>query len=284
LRSTAPTDFSEKSSMVISTKEQWLSALRDEEVMFSIFSSSRQQNSGSWRGQSDIHSSHLLFYVESGELEGVVDGKRIFLREGSVLWVMPGTRRELWLSKKSKRSVNYRIRFNLFINGATLTYKDSFWYADNLAHTAKYFSIMTELNWINCPKWEKRALLLAIFAALFDTKQSDTGKLRRFTPQQMAIIELAFCKAKGNDADSRKLAAKLGYSQDYFSRLFKNTYGMPAKSYQTLHRLRIAADLLLESNLSLKEICYTLGETNLSKFCRQFKKYFNCTPGQYRKK
>lgn len=49
-------------------------------------------------------------------------------------------------------------------------------------------------------------------------------------------------------------------------------------------RLRKATELLQHSNLSVLEIASQSGFNNLSNFNRQFKKYYQMTPRQYRKK
>ena len=60
-----------------------------------------------------------------------------------------------------------------------------------------------------------------------------------------------------------------------------NMYYMTMSTADTLRK---AAELLQHSNLSVLEISSQAGFNNLSNFNRQFKKYYQMTPSQYRKK
>ena len=83
--------------------------------------------------------------------------------------------------------------------------------------------------------------------------------------------------------DPSVIAETLGFTRDYFTRVFKTTYGVPPRKYIKSRKMRAAADLLLKTNLTLKEVCLKLGEEDVSKFCKQFKEEFSYTPTQYRK-
>ncbi len=57
----------------------------------------------------------------------------------------------------------------------------------------------------------------------------------------------------------------------------------PAKLIENI-RLANAIDLLLNTKLSIKEICFACGYQNLSYFCRKFKDQFKITPSLYRER
>lgn len=59
---------------------------------------------------------------------------------------------------------------------------------------------------------------------------------------------------------------------------------MSCIEYVIQFRLRKAAELLQHSTLPVLEIAAQSGFNNLSNFNRQFKKYYQLTPSQYRKK
>lgn len=80
-----------------------------------------------------------------------------------------------------------------------------------------------------------------------------------------------------------KLAQIMGYSKTHFMTVFKQQTGSSCIDFLIQTRLRMAKDLLSNSNLTIVEIANEVGFTNLSNFNRQFKKYFNTTPSQYRK-
>ena len=65
---------------------------------------------------------------------------------------------------------------------------------------------------------------------------------------------------------------------------FKKHLGVSCMEYVIQFRLRKAAELLQHSTLPVLEIATQSGFNNLSNFNRQFKKYYQITPSQYRKK
>jgi AraC-like DNA-binding protein len=61
-------------------------------------------------------------------------------------------------------------------------------------------------------------------------------------------------------------------------RFFKRDTGRTLTAYITERRVAAAAQLLIETNLSLLEISYRVGFGNYSNFNRQFKKIRGLTP------
>ena len=86
------------------------------------------------------------------------------------------------------------------------------------------------------------------------------------------------------DLSIDQLAGICGYSSTHFMNFFKKHLGVSCIEYLIQFRLRKAAELLQHSNLSVLEISSQAGFNNLSNFNRQFKKYYQMTPSQYRKK
>ena len=73
------------------------------------------------------------------------------------------------------------------------------------------------------------------------------------------------------DIDPEELAMKLGISYSWFRKVFKEYTGYaPAKYFQEL-KLRKAKQLLIESSMSVKEICYELNYTSTEHFFSVFK-------------
>ena len=84
------------------------------------------------------------------------------------------------------------------------------------------------------------------------------------------------------EIDTEELSAKLGLSYSWFRKVFKEYTGYsPAKYFQEL-KLRKAKQLLKESPLTIKEICYQLNYTSTEHFFTVFKKQTGYTPTEYR--
>ena len=79
------------------------------------------------------------------------------------------------------------------------------------------------------------------------------------------------------------LAQKCFYNPSYFSRMFKEKFGMPLMEYITYKRLDKAAELLTSSSQSVEDICRSVGFSDRSGFYHAFSRRFGMTPQQYRK-
>lgn len=85
-----------------------------------------------------------------------------------------------------------------------------------------------------------------------------------------------------NTLTLRDVAELCGYSTAYFSRSFKEYFGINFVQYLNQVRLDNAKRLLVESELSAAEICEKTGYQSLSYFSTSFKKETGMTPRRYR--
>lgn len=79
------------------------------------------------------------------------------------------------------------------------------------------------------------------------------------------------------------LADHLEIGYHYLSKLFKEHMGNSFVTYLTLVRLEKAKELLCESNETIEKIAEKTGFVGSHSLIRAFKKYYNTTPGKYRK-
>ncbi len=64
---------------------------------------------------------------------------------------------------------------------------------------------------------------------------------------------------------------------------FKSVYGTSVAAHIKEHRMRLAARMLIESNMNIAEIAQAVGYDSQSKFTTAFKAYFKVLPREYRK-
>lgn len=80
------------------------------------------------------------------------------------------------------------------------------------------------------------------------------------------------------------LSCKLGYSEFYTTRKFKEVSGMQLREYLRLRRLAFALKEVRDSEKSILEIAFHYGFSSNEAFTRAFKAIYGVTPSEYRKK
>lgn len=79
-----------------------------------------------------------------------------------------------------------------------------------------------------------------------------------------------------------EIAYKLSIDRTQLFRLFKESYCMSPQAYLIEYRLKQAAYLLEQPNITITEAMYSSGFTNPSYFSRQFHSKYGCSPSMYR--
>ncbi|TBL78711.1 helix-turn-helix transcriptional regulator [Paenibacillus thalictri] len=79
-----------------------------------------------------------------------------------------------------------------------------------------------------------------------------------------------------------QLAKYAGYSPYHFTRIFKERTGLSPLYYVSSHRLQKAKDLLLRTNLSVRDIGLEIGQQSLGTFTTRFTEKVGVTPSDFR--
>ena len=87
-----------------------------------------------------------------------------------------------------------------------------------------------------------------------------------------------------NQINLEQISEYIGLTPTYFSTIFHKKMNTTFKEYLLSLRLEYAAKLLIISDFSSTEICYTSGFNDFSNFSRAFKKRFSMSPSEYRNK
>ncbi|AXY72753.1 hybrid sensor histidine kinase/response regulator [Paraflavitalea soli] len=108
-----------------------------------------------------------------------------------------------------------------------------------------------------------------------------SGDDKTFLAKVIQIIEENLAEAELN---ALLLEKECNLSKMQLYRKLKTLTGMTPGEFIRLTRLRHAAALLVNTQLSVMEIFYRTGFNNQSYFFREFRKTYHCAPGEYREK
>ncbi|MBO5472887.1 MAG: helix-turn-helix transcriptional regulator [Lachnospiraceae bacterium] len=102
---------------------------------------------------------------------------------------------------------------------------------------------------------------------------------------QSIVDEIDQCIKQHNDEalTLRRLAQRLGYSEYYTTRKFREISGMQLKEYLRRRRLAFALKEVRDSDRSILDIALNYGFSSHEAFTRAFRMIYGVTPSQYRR-
>ena len=122
-------------------------------------------------------------------------------------------------------------------------------------------------------------LLLAICEVVDRGPPSDTQR----SPVERLLPALELLRRTPGEHIALEKAANLcRISPAYFSRRFRELFGMTYTNYARTYRLRLAARRLISSGASISEIAYAVGFSSPAHFSARFRERFGMTPREYR--
>jgi len=119
---------------------------------------------------------------------------------------------------------------------------------------------------------------------LITLKRRDEKRLYDLNPhdiQTLYQVKEKMLEHLGTPPVIGELAAQANMSPSKLKHLFRQIFGNSIFSYYQEHRMTEAARLLREKKLSISEVGYQMGFTNLSHFSKLFREHIGMKPKQY---
>lgn len=136
---------------------------------------------------------------------------------------------------------------------------------------------------------ELGASLMLLFAALTrgleeeDIAAAPLPQLALQTAGRLAELIEREVQRGGAETSLEAAIRRLGYTPDHGNALFRQVYGMSARQYRSMLKLRRAKLLLMDAQLSIGEVGERLGYASGAHFSRQFKRWCGVAPMDYRR-
>ena len=125
------------------------------------------------------------------------------------------------------------------------------------------------------------ASLLLFFGEVAQAITPSTGVPANTHPAVIETVRL-LAQETAENWTMQRLAARVGLSEAYLSRLFREQMGIPPMAYLHQQRMEQAANLLLHTTRSIGHVAQDIGFAEQNYFARCFKRYYGLSASQYR--
>ncbi len=99
------------------------------------------------------------------------------------------------------------------------------------------------------------------------------------------VIEMVrdyICTHYMQDLSVQELAEKINYSEPYFCRMFKQSFGQNFTSYLTEYRVNMAKKMLEQPTVNIKDVGRSVGYEDSNYFTKVFRRIAGQSPTEYR--
>lgn len=246
------------------------------------------------------HSYYEIFITVSGVVTHWVNGKEYELPEGSLVFIRPDDIHGYKYNNEKSRDTEYvNLAFSKEIANSVFEFLSPDFPTDTLfkselpptvvlnsAEKKRLLSQLSELNTLNW-KSEKRfrlrlkTILADIFAHCFYNISDKTdAEIPQWFSQLLKEMNLPENFTNGISV----MIEKSRKSREHLSRVTKKYLGVSLTEYINNLRVNYAANLLLNTNFRIIDICYMCGFQNLGYFYKIFKNQYNISPAMFAKR
>ncbi len=240
-------------------------------------------------------------YMCTGKTVHIINGKRIELREGELLFLGQNARQEIFPASEGDIAVNFIIQPSFFdktleMLGAEETPIKSFFLrslfdGENQGYLHfKVSGVLPVQNLVENLIWtlinntsNKRNINQTTMGLLFMQLLNHTDKLVYESRETRAIMDIfRYIEDNYKNGSLTEAAELLHYDFYWLSHEIKNRTGKTYTEHLQEKRLSQAAFLLKNTSLSVEEIAIAIGYENKSYFHKLFANKFGTSPKKYR--
>jgi AraC-like DNA-binding protein len=233
-----------------------------------------------WRRVEDHH---LILVVQSGEIS-------IEYSTGRTHCVGPGG--AFYLAPSRRPTVTFRALTTYhecyFRPEPAIEVKPGFALAPSADELSGLLQTLGDILQSDRPSalWQAQIWLGAALEGFLNHRTESVGKERtnrQLQLHQRRILSKWLGEHIHENPTPADLAQLLQLCPDYFTRIFRSTYGLAPKSWLARQRIREAIRLLEQTPLNVAQIADKLNYADSVHFCRKFKEVTGLSPLNYRK-
>lgn len=247
------------------------------------------------------HAAIELLYIEKNSLHITVNNSLLALEEGDILFIANGDTHGFENQNKLVRRIFIQFdpsAFNSLGSSNIITPLISSTFRISKQELPFYSELRTHiLSIVDSYKDKAFGYQLFLCARIYDIlaiisnyvidrvkPQSSTDTNKKI--QGLDKLAEAFKYIESNymnDISLAQVAKAVGFSEFYFSRIFKDITEKNFSHYLNEYRIKQAEKYLTNSGMSIADIAYTVGFNSIVTFNRSFKSIKGCSPSTYKK-
>ena len=227
--------------------------------------------------QAHLHAGFELIMIDDGEMDVTVAKQTYRLRVGEALLIFPHQVHSFFTPQHSSHFLC--IFSPQLVQAYTKTVLARIPVSNRFSPERNLLNVL-----FNCTEQDSpiklKGLLYSVCAAFDEgaTYIAQSAEQNQLLPRIFRFVETNY----GKDCTLSALSRHTAYHYVYLSQYFKERIGYSFTEYVNRYRLSQACYLLSNSNCSILQISLDCGFESLRTFNRNFKKFTNKTPTEYR--
>ncbi len=264
----------------------WLQQLLESGTRLEIVLFGFQTVDARWRIAPRALDDHLFYFLLAGAGAGMVDGAAVAFHAGSLLWVRPGVAHTFHVTPGAAPPTLYHLRCRVRQDRSHLSLRPAFVLSEELWEAQRWLEALFDEH-ARQQTWVRTRMksLLHLLATEAVQAGACAGGCRTLSASARTKLREYVHARVADPPRPRDLAEHLRLSPDYFTRIFRATFGVPPRTWIVRERIRHAALLLSDApELSVTEVAERFGFCDVYFFSRQFKQVTGQSPTAYRQR
>lgn len=241
-----------------------------------------------------------VLYVCEGSLTNIIDGKKVVVNKGELLFLNQFTKHEILKAGQNDIAINFMVLPEFFDVAYSMTGNDNM-LADFLVNVLRqdeergeylHFKVAEVLqiqnlleniiySLVNGEENRERinqTIMGLIFMYLVESVQYVEMRLPNQYENMISMTTLDYIEQKYRTATLTELCTRLHLPMHVLSKMIKKSTGFNFKELLQRKRLNKAVELMCETDLPISDIIAAVGYENNSYFHRVFKEHYHMTP------
>ena len=245
-----------------------------------------------------------VLYVCEGSLTNIIDGKKVVVNKGELLFLNQFTKHEILKAGQNDIAINFMVLPEFFDVAYSMTGNDNM-LADFLVNVLRqdeergeylHFKVAEVLQIQNLLENMIYSLVTGkgdqnrinqttmglIFLYLLESVQYAEMRLPNQYENMISMTTLDYIEQQYRTATLTELCEQLHLPMHVLSKMIRKNTGFNFKELLQRKRLSKAAELMCETDLPIGDVIAAVGYENGSYFHRVFKERYNMTPRAFR--